>query len=136
MKKTTLICLLSLLAAGAVQASTPCDNFQINIKNQLSDDLLATTAKLNGASIKPDGIQKLKSKSSQVFTVSKSQSDVPMYGEFSFNTISLPTKNVTIKFDLNNAGVICKHDDKTESGDLSVEKTRLPNQVEYIISDK
>jgi hypothetical protein len=136
MKKINFVYLASIFAASAVQASVPCDNFQISINNQLSDDLLGTTVKLNGASLKPDGVQTLKSKATQTFIVSKTESDVPMYGEFSFHTISIPTKDVSIKFDLKNFGLICQHDDKTEGGDFSVEKNRSINKVEYTIVNK
>ncbi len=136
MKAIQLACLVSIFSIGVAQAAVPCDEFQIVVNNQLADNLLATKVQIKGASLDPDGIQKLDSKQSLVFTVKKSQADVPMKGELTFHTISLPSKSVAIQFSLNNSGLICKHDDQPQSSDYSVEKTRLPNKVEYTISNK
>lgn len=59
-----------------------------------------------------------------------------MNAEFVFHTISLPSKEVKIQFALKNSKIICEHTDKTPASDYSVEKTRLPNKVEYVIFNK
>lgn len=137
MNKLKLACLASLLATGVAQASTPCDGFEIKVQNKLADDLLVSRIVLNGAEIQPGGIQKIDAKTSEVFSVSKSIDNVPMQGEFTFHTISLPSKDVTIKFKLENSGLICEHTDLTaDDNDYSVEKTRVPGKVDYTISNK
>jgi len=136
LNKIKFACLVSLLSTSFVYSATPCDGFELKIKNNLADNLLVTTIKLNGAEIQPGGIQKIDGNTSQVFTVNSSAQDVPMVGEFVFHTISLPSKTVTIQFTLNNAGLICEHTDTSPTGDYSVEKTRLPGSVNYTISNK
>lgn len=132
--KVIKVALLSLAFVSTLsQAAVPCDGFQISVTNNLADDLVATKINLDGASIEPDGFNKLNSKSSQVFTVSKSENDVPMAGDMTFHTVALPIKTIKIKFNLTNQGLICQHDDKTGNNDYSVGKTRLPNEVKYTI---
>ena len=69
MNKLKMACVASLFAAGIAQASTPCDGFEIKIKNSLPDDLLVTKIDLQGGELQPGGIQKVDGKSEQVFTV-------------------------------------------------------------------
>jgi len=137
MNKLKLACFATLLATGIAQASTPCDGFEIKIKNQLADDLLVTRIVLNGADIQPGGIQKIDGQATQVFTVGKSAENVPMQGDFVFHTISLPSKEVKVRFTLENSGLICEHTDiEVADNDYSVEKTRLPGKVDYNIYNK
>ena len=137
MNKLKLVCVASLLVAGIAQASTPCNGFNINIKNQLADDLVVTQIALHGAEIQPGAIQKINGKTTQAFTVNNSVDNVPMLGDFTFHTISLPSKTVKVKFKLENDGLICKHTDFTvENNDYSVEKTRLPGKIDYSIINK
>lgn len=136
MNKIKLACIASLLVAGIAQASTPCNGFELKIKNQLADDLLVTTIHLDGAELQPGGIQKVNAKSEQVFTVNASSDNVPMSGNLTFHTISLPSKTVKVQFDLVNSGLICEHTDRSPDSDYSVEKTRLPGKVNYTISNK
>ncbi|KTD19098.1 hypothetical protein [Legionella jordanis] len=134
MKKFKLACVSSLLlAAGLAKAGNPCDSFEIKVKNNLADDLVVRKIQLQGADLQPGGIQKINSKSEEVFTVSNSAEKIPMKGELILNTISLPTKEVKIRFTLENSGLICKHDDNNSQSDLGLEKTRLPGKVLYTI---
>lgn len=135
LNKIKLACLASLLSPCFVYAASPCDGFELKIKNNLADDLLVTTLRLHGAELQPGGIQKIDSKTAQVFTINSSIKDVPMTGEFVFHTISLPSKTVTIQFTLNNSSLFCEHSDTSPSGDYSIEKTRLPGSVNYIINN-
>lgn len=139
MNKLQLVGIASLLAAGlatGAQASTPCDSFEIKIKNQLADDLLVTRIKLHGADIQPGGLQKLNAKTEQVFTVNNSTDALPMKGDMVFHTLSLPSKEVKIQFDLTNAGLVCSHTNTSPAGDYAVEDSRSPGQVSYTISNK
>ncbi len=135
MNKIKIACIGSLLFSSFAYASLPCDGFELKIKNNLADDLLVTTIKLNGAELQPSQIQKIDGKTAQVFTVNTSAQDIPMIGEFVFHTISIPSKTVNIKFNLDNYGLICEHTDKLSESDYSVEKSRLPGSVNYTISN-
>lgn len=136
MNKLKLACIASLLATGMAQASNPCDSFEIRVKNNLADDLLVTHIQLQGAEIQPGGIQKINSKTEQVFTINNTLEAMPMQGDLVFHTISLPSKEVKIQFNLKNSGLICEHNDTSPEGDYSVEKTRLPGKVDYSIANK
>ena len=136
LNKIKLACIGSLLCSSFVYAASPCDGFELKIKNNLSDDLLVTTIKLNGAEIQPGGVQKIDGKTSQVFTINSSVENVPMNGEFVFHTLSLPIKTVTIQYSLENASLFCEHTEKSPQSDYSIEKTRLPGAVHYTISNK
>jgi len=136
MNKLKLACIATLLSAGISHASTPCDGFEIKIKNQLSDNLIVSKIYLNGAEIQPGGIQKIDAKTEQVFIVNKSADNVPMAGNLIFHSISLPSKEVKIQFDLKNSGVVCEHSDRSPEGDYAVDKTRLPGKVNYTIANK
>lgn len=134
--KIKLACFASLLFSGVISAATPCDGFELKIKNSLAEDILVTTINLNGAELQPGGIQKINSNNEQVFTVNNSAENVAMNGEFVFHTISLPSKSVKIQFDMKNLGLLCEHTDNTPSSDFEVSKTRLPGKVNYTISNK
>ena len=136
MNKIKLVCLASLLSTSFLYAATPCDGFELKINNNLADNLLVTTLKLSGAELQPGGIQKIDSKTAQVFTINSSSNDVPMVGEFTFHTISIPSRTVTIQFTLTNSSLFCEHTETSTSGDYSVEKNRLPGSVHYTISNK
>jgi hypothetical protein len=132
MNKSKLSCLALIFASGVTQAANPCNGFEIKIKNSLAENLLVRKIELHGAELNPAGIQHINSNSEEVFTVSNS-SDKAISGEFILNTISIPSKEVKIKFNLANTGVICLHDDQSPDTDLPVEKTRLPGKVHYTI---
>lgn len=136
MNKIKLACIASLLSSSFAYAASSCDGFEIKIKNNLADDLLATTIKLNGAEIQPGGIQKIDGKTSQVFTINSSVENVPMVGEFVFHTLSVPSKTVTIQYTLDNTSLFCEHTDKSPLSDYAVEKIRVPGSIHYLISNK
>lgn len=121
------------LAAGVAHASTPCNGFEIKIKNNTSDDLLVTKMQLSGADLQPGGVNVVKANTAQAFTVNNSADGGKMIGDFDFNSVSLPVKKATIKFQLKNKKLICHHDEKSVSGDYAISKTRLPGHVTYTI---
>lgn len=133
MNKLQLACLASFLSIGVANASTPCDGFQINVKNNLADNLMVSTIKLNGAEIKPSGLQTLDSKSEAVFVINHSDANTPMTGEFIFHTISLPMKTVHLNFNLDNQMILCQHTDHSTNNDYSVGIMRLPGSVTYTL---
>lgn len=135
MKKIQLLCLVSLLSVGIANASTPCNGFQIKIKNDLQDDLVVTTMKLNGAELQHGGFQTLDSKKEAVLIVADSDVNTPMTGEFIFHTISLPSRTVHLNFNLSNQFVMCQHTDHSTNDDYSVGIFRLPGQVSYTIGN-
>lgn len=133
MKKIQLACFVSLISIGIANASTPCDGFEIKVKNNLLDKLMVSTIKLNGAEIQPSGLQQLESKSETVFTVNNSDANTLMKGEFIFHTISLPMRTVHLNFDLSNQALFCEHTDNSTNDDYSVGVLRLPGQVTYTL---
>lgn len=135
MKKIQLACLVSIFSIGSANALTPCDAFQIKIKNELLDDLMVSTVKLSGATIQPSGLQQLDSKGETVFTVNGSDANTPMTGEMIFHTISLPSKTVHLNFDLSNQLLICEHTDRSTNKNYSIGIFRQPGQVTYTISN-
>ncbi|MBA2710355.1 MAG: hypothetical protein H0U57_07180 [Tatlockia sp.] len=135
MSKIKLVLLSSVLVSGVSFAAPACDSFEVKLKNNLADDLLITNIKLEGAKIQPNFIEKLASKTAQVFTINGSDANVPMTGEFTLHTISLPIKTVKINYTLNN-GTVCTHNDASPLSDYAVDKQRKIGQVEYSISNK
>jgi len=135
MKKIQMVCLASLLSTGIAHALTPCDGFEIKVKNNLTDNLLVSKIKLNGAEIQPAGLQQIDSKTETVFTVNASEANTPMKGELIFKTISLPSKNIHFNFDLSNQVLACLHTDHSTNDDYSIGITRLPGHVTYTIGN-
>ena len=137
MKKIKLACLASVLAAGVAQAGTPCNGFEIKIKNDLANDnLIIRSIHMEGAEFQPSGIQQIDANSEAVFTVNNSADGAAIKGEMTLITISLPSKEVKIQFDLKNKTLTCKHTDFPQQGDLSVNHHRLPGKVDYTINYK
>lgn len=134
MKKLKLACLSTLLVSGIASASPSCEGFQIKLKNNLPEHLLITDIKLNGAEINPRSIEQLKSNMSQVFTINNSSENVPMKGEFTLHTLSLPSATVVIQYTLDNKIAHCSHNDLSPESDLPIEKTRKIGEVEYAIN--
>ncbi len=136
MKAINLSSLITLFFTGIASATTPCDGFEFKIQNNLSDNFLLSTAKLRNAEIEPNGIQQLENNSALTFIVKSSDENTRMAGEFIFHTISLPSKNVVIKYELKNMGLICEHIETPTQSDFTVQKIRLPGRVSYIIGNK
>lgn len=133
MKKIQLVLASSFLALNIANAATPCDGFQINVKNNLQDNLMISTIKLNGAEIQPSGLQSLDSKAERSFVVNGSNANTPMTGEFIFHTISLPMKTVHLNFNLTNELLICSHVDHSTNDEYAVGVSRMPGQVTYTL---
>lgn len=122
------------MLGNVAYAATPCNGFEIKIRNNLSEYLVASKANIDGADLHPSGLQKLKPNSEKTFTVSNSLENKKMAGEFVFHTSTLPTKKVTIKFTLDNAKTVyCEHEDESPEGDYPLNKTRMPGKVDYTI---
>jgi hypothetical protein len=134
MNKINYALAASMLMAGVAHASA-CEGFEIKVTNNLADDLVVRRIQLQGAEIQPAGIQKINHKSTEVFTVSKATEGVALKGALIMNTLSLPSKEVRIKFDLINKGIICEHTDHSSSDKLSLSKTRLAGKVQYTINN-
>lgn len=132
-KKITLVCLSSILTAGLAHATAACNGFEIKLKNNTADDLLVHKIELNGAEVQPGGIQKINSRAEQVFTVNQSVDGRLMEGIIELHSITLPSKSVTLKFQLKNQLLVCQHDDAGSSSDYGLDKTRLPGHVTYTI---
>ncbi|KTD42224.1 hypothetical protein [Legionella parisiensis] len=136
MKKFKLAIIASILVTEIASASSSCEGFQIRLKNNLVDDLLVTTIKLNGAEIQPGTFEKLNHKSEQVFTINRTNQDLPMTGEFTLHTISLPSKTVIIQYTLENKVAYCEHTDNSPKSDYAVEKNRKMGEVQYTIKNQ
>lgn len=95
-----------------------------------------TTIKLNGAEIQPGVFEKLNHKSEQVFTINRSKQDLPMTGEFTLHTLSLPSKTVKIQYSLENKVAFCEHNDNSPQSDYAVEKNRKIGEVQYTINNQ
>ncbi len=136
MKKIKLVIIASAFVAGVASASSSCEGFQVRLKNNLADDLLVTSIKLNGAEIQPGIFEKLNHKSEQVFTINRTTPDLPMKGEFALHTISLPSKTVIIQYTLENKVAYCEHIDNSPKGDYAVEKKRKIGEIQYTINNQ
>ncbi len=133
MNKFKLAVMAPLLAFGIAHATTPCNDFEIKIKNNLLDDLVVRKIHLEGADIQPGGVQKLNKNSAETFTISNTPELGVFRGELVFNTLTLPTKEVRILFDLVGKGLICEHTDRSPAGEVPLVKSRLAGQVLYTI---
>lgn len=134
MRKIMLMCFASILAAGMTQAALAhCNGFEIKIKNNLPEDFVVSKIQFQGADIQPNTIQILNSRTEQAFVVNNSVNGIEMTGNFEFHTISIPSKKVSIVFNLKDRTLICSHDDKGSGGDYPVSKRRLPGNVTYTI---
>ncbi|MBA2710296.1 MAG: hypothetical protein H0U57_06885 [Tatlockia sp.] len=136
MKTLKIACVATLLASSiSAYANTPCAGFEIKVKNHLADDLLVTTASVHGAELQPGGISKISAKTEQVFTVNNVNAET-MKADIVLHTLSVPSKEVKISFDLHNGKLVCKHTDTSPESDYSVDKIRLPGKVDYVISNR
>ena len=135
MNKLKLALAALLLATGVSHAATNCDGFKILVKNNLSEDLILRKIHLQGGDIQPAGIKKLDHKSEKTFTISQALEEGVMKGELVLNTLTLPSKEIRIQFDLENKGLICEHSDYSPNGDLALTKVRLAGQVNYTINN-
>lgn len=136
MNKLKFALAASLLATGVAHAASNCDGFKITLKNNLSEDLVLRKIHLQGGDIQPGGIKKLDHKSAKTFTISQSLEEGVMKGELVLNTLTLPSKEVRVQFDLENKGLICEHSDYSPTGDLALTKHRLAGEVKYSINNQ
>lgn len=133
MKKITLSCISLLAASGLAYAGTPCDGFEVKIKNNTPDNLLVTKLQLTGADMQPHGLQSIPGHSEQVFTVNHTADHGKMKGTMEFRSASIPVKNARINFDLKNKHLICHHSAQGDSGDYHISHSRKPGKLQYTI---
>jgi hypothetical protein len=136
MTKLKMVALSTLLLSGLASADPACNSFQVKVKNNLAEDLLFSKISLTGAVIQPGNFETLKAHTEQVFTVNGSNENVGMDGEFTLHTISLPSKNVKIRYNLANKGTVCEHTEYSPVSDYAVEKSRGISEVKYDINNK
>lgn len=134
MSKIKLLGLSSLFVSSSATAAPACSGFELVIKNKSTDDLFISIAQLSGAEISPIGLKKIDKNATQVFVVNNSKSKETMSGEFNLHTISIPSKDVKIKYSLSNSWGICKHTQEQVVSDFNVGKTRSLNKVTYTIT--
>lgn len=135
MNKVKLVCLATLLASATVQAAPACKDFEINIENRLSQDLVASNIHFadNRANIQPSTIQIIKSGATQAFTLSNvAEDNQPLHGYLTFHTKDLPSKKYSVHFTLENTGPICVHKDISVQ-DALLNHTRTPGKIKYTI---
>lgn len=132
MKKIQLACIASLLATGIANAGPACDGFQITIKNNLQDALIGSTIKLDGAKITPILLE-IGKNSEKALTVTESADDKPMSGELVFKTLSVPSKTIHIKFNLDNKLLVCEHTPMDIANAYPVTHSRQLNNIVYTI---
>ncbi len=130
MNKIKLLGLSALFVSGLANADPACSGFELVIKNSSKDDLFISIAQLIGAEISPIGLKKIDKDSTQIFVVNNPKSEDAMEGEFNLHTISIPSKDVKIKYYLSNKGPICQHTQTEVVGDFNVSKARTLNIVD------
>ncbi|WP_131782948.1 hypothetical protein [Legionella gresilensis] len=135
MKKVKLAGLIAAFVPFMASAH-PCDGYEIKLRNNLIDDLLITTVKLQGGKLNPSGMQKLDSQTEQVLTVNKTSAAGVMKGEIVFHTISLPSRTITIRFNLVNDHQTCKHTDTSPPSDYIITRTSQSDKINYSINYK
>ena len=133
--KSVILAGVVLSLSSQLALALPCDGFQLTVKNNLVDNLLATAIKLDNAEVAPGYFQKLDSKTEQTFTVNNS-SETIMNGKFSFHTISLPSHNVKIRYTLENKGPICEFTPVNLDGDYAIDTSRQVGQVVFTVNPK
>ncbi len=136
MNKIKLACISTLLIAGLSHANTPCNGFEIKVKNELAEDMKLAGASLVGAQITPNASQILGSKQEHVFTVNGTVEEIPMSGELVYNTVTVPNKSVIIRFSLNNSHLHCHHRDTSPVNEYTVSHHRFPGSIDYSIINK
>jgi hypothetical protein len=134
--KTLKLTALALIMGSNIALALPCDGFKINVKNNLADDLVVTTVKLHHGDLTPDGIQKIDKRTEQPFVVNNSPENASMKGEFSFHTLSIPSRNVKINFELANRGPICQFTQVSTEGNYAVNINPFPGQVDFNIDNQ
>jgi hypothetical protein len=134
MNKISLNCLSLLAIAGLAHAGTPCDGFEIKIKNDTPDNLYVSKAQLSGgAKLQPSGLITIHAHAEQVFTINNSKDGGKMRGLFKLDSVSIPSKTASIVFDLKNKHLICHHDAKNATGDYPISNSRHPGSIRYTI---
>lgn len=134
MRKITLSCLSLLVAGGVAYAGTPCDGFEVKIKNNTPDKFLVTNMQLKGGEFSPTGLETIPAHSEQIFVVNHTKDGEKMQAEMKFHTISIPSKRVSLEFSLENKHLICHHNTIKTSGDYKIDHTRLPGKITYSIN--
>lgn len=134
MKTIKNLCIATCIAISSVSfAQGICDGFIVSLKNTLPDEFIIRTIHINGATLEPGHIDILKGKTEQKLTVNNASKDDRMEGKITLNSLSLPTKEIRIRFYLSDKGLYCQHTDNNSQGDHPVEKNRDFGGVTYKI---
>lgn len=132
MKLTKLLGLASLFISTLVAAAPACTGFKLKLKN--TDDMSIAKVKLYGAELSPQVVTPIKGRSEYLFKIKNSAKELPMYGEFVLQSISLPKKTIRIHYTLENKGFVCEHHSLKTYTEIPVNKTRSLNQVAYTVT--
>jgi len=120
-----------LAASYGAFANGICDKFELYLKNDSADDLVISSIHLSNAQFEPGHLDILKSNSAQKILVNHANKDAVMEAKLKLHTVSLPSKKVTLRFNLEDKGAYCAHSDQGSSGDLPFEQQRYLGGIEY-----
>ena len=132
-KKLGLASGLAFGLMGMAQAGSVCSGFQVKLKNTLPDDFVITNVQMTNGNLQPGAGQTLRGKSEQIFVVNDASKKEAIFGEFSLSSVSLPVKNVKIKFRLKDHALYCGHHTQDKSGDYTVKGHRSPGRITYTL---
>ena len=126
--------LLYFLSIPPAIAAGICDGFAIKLKNNLSEDILVTNINTTQADLEPAFADLVKAGSQITFSiVNASRVDV-ITGNISLYTVQIPSKKITIAFELMDKGIYCRHSDKSTAEEHHPSSTRVPGRgVDYNI---
>lgn len=132
MKLTQVAAVALSLSAGLAFASNQCDGMKIAIENNLPFKLLVAKPAVIGGEIQPADIRAIAENSVMIFTVKTDERKVNF--EYTLRTDSIPSKTITLRFDLRNAVGRCDHDDNDSSAaGYSLTNKHFASTVTYTI---
>lgn len=133
MNKIKKILISTILTASVGTAfSLPCDNFEINISNNLLYQFYVSKIIIQGASLQ-SYMPTVGSKSSASFTINNTNKYTNIVGELVLQAIDPPNRMVRINFGFENQHMHCHQFEKTAYGDYQISRSRSLGKVTYTI---
>ena len=138
-KKLLVVGVFSLVSTVSYAGSSSCDGFEVVLSNHLPSNLLLTERHVEGASLDPMLMINIPANGSQRLIVKPDDHGLLKSAkiEFKFNTLSLPTRQIKVKFKLENFPLICLHSDLSSHGEegVVVDSSRGIGKITYKISN-
>lgn len=131
-----IVLLVSSIAFGVSNAATaPCNGFKINLENKAHEQLIVDGVSLTNGTINSVDPQLIEVNKKATYTINSTIEGNVMAGEFFVHSLTEPSKQVRIHFNLTNKDMVCEVNNKSQAGTLKTGFHRVLGGLNLPVSE-